>query len=137
MEGNTNRFIANPWLEFTGWEEHIWKCVRQELIDSIQPAAGEEPEEQQGQQQRQRWRQQQLDQFVERKGDEGLADACKATRRLIRQAFQICRSNVIGRSALEYINRQEVGERSNERPFYAKHKVQTIRKYSNHWAKIL
>ena len=27
MEGNTNRFIANPWLEFTGWEEHVWKCV--------------------------------------------------------------------------------------------------------------
>jgi len=60
---------------------------------------------------------------VEREGDKGLADAYKATRRLIRRAFQIYQLNIIGRSALEYINRQEVGERLNERPFYAKHKV--------------
>ena len=66
MEGNTNRFIANPWLEFTGCEEHVRKCVRQELIDSTQPAIREEPEEQRGRRGRQRQRHRSPDRLAER-----------------------------------------------------------------------
>ena len=51
---------------------------------------------------------------MEREGDKGLADVYKAIRRLIGRAFKIYRSNVIGRSVLEYINRQEVREGLNE-----------------------
>ena len=42
---------------------------------------------------------------MEREGDKGLVDVCKATRRLIGRAFKIYWLNIIGRSALEYINR--------------------------------
>ena len=38
---------------------------------------------------------------------------------------------------MEYINRRETGESKNERPFYAKQKVATIKKYSQVWLKIL
>lgn len=36
-----------------------------------------------------------------------------------------------------YVNRRETGEADNERPFYAKQKVNTIRKYTDVWLKIL
>jgi hypothetical protein len=47
------------------------------------------------------------------------------------------RPEIIGRPALEAVNRRETGERSNERPFYTEQKVQTIRKYTRVWTKML
>ena len=38
---------------------------------------------------------------------------------------------------MEYVNRRETGEAKNERPFYAKQKLYTIRKYSRVWVKVL
>ena len=69
--------------------------------------------------------------------EEGLIAASRTTRRVIRQALQTCDPHVVGRSALEYVNRRETGEKTNEKPFYARQKVQTVRKYSHHWVKIL
>jgi hypothetical protein len=59
-----------------------------------------------------------------------LAAASRATRWLIRHAFKIARPGEVGRPALEAINRRETGKRSNEKLFYARQKVATIRKYS-------
>lgn len=36
-----------------------------------------------------------------------------------------------------YVNRRETGEADNERLFYVKQKVNTIRKYTDVWLKIL
>jgi len=69
--------------------------------------------------------------------DRGLAVACKATARLIQKAISISQPEIVGRSALEYVNRREIGESKNERPFYAKQKIRTIRKYTDVWFKIL
>jgi hypothetical protein len=66
----------------------------------------------------------------ERKDSAGLVAASRATRRLIRHAFKIARPGKVGRLALEAVNRRETGERSNEKPFYARQKVATIQKYS-------
>jgi hypothetical protein len=49
---------------------------------------------------------------------------------LIRHAFKMARPGKVGRPALEAVNRRETGERSNEKLFYARQKVATIRKYS-------
>ena len=49
---------------------------------------------------------------------------------MIRHAFKMARLGEVGRLALEAVNRQETGERSNEKPFYARQKVATIWKYS-------
>ena len=62
----------------------------------------------------------------------GLAEACYTTRRLIRQAFQVCRLQVVGRAVLEYVNRRECGAENNEKPFYREQQVKTVRKYSGH-----
>jgi hypothetical protein len=66
----------------------------------------------------------------EREGSVGLAAASRAIRRLIRRAFKIARPDKVGRPVLEAVNRREIGERLNEKPFYAGQKVVTIRKYS-------
>jgi len=128
IEGNVSRYVTNGWLDVTGWDEHLKGFDREQLIELIRPAVGEEPEPP---------LQRQPQGFEEREGEEGLADACKATRRLIKRAIQTCRPNVVGKEALEHVNRREVGEQTNERPFYARQKVQTIRKYSDHWVKVL
>ena len=47
------------------------------------------------------------------------------------------RVHIVSRAALEAVHRRECGVASNERPFYADQKVQTIRKYSRSWVKIL
>ena len=49
---------------------------------------------------------------------------------MIRRAIATCQSSIIGRSALEFVNRREVGEGKNERPFYTKHEDKTIKKYA-------
>ena len=56
---------------------------------------------------------------------------------MIRRAIATCQSSIIGRSALEFVNRREVGEGKNERPFYAKHKANTMKKYTAIWVKML
>ncbi|KAI4221646.1 MAG: hypothetical protein L6R40_008618 [Gallowayella cf. fulva] len=117
-----SRFLANAWVDFTGWPAHVQPFTRQALLHLIRPAKGEEGAEQTE---------------TDTMDDEGLANACKATRRLVYRAFQACRSDTIGRSALEFVNRREAGAKNNEMPFYAKHKVQTIRMYSQRFIVIL
>jgi hypothetical protein len=60
----------------------------------------------------------------------GLGKACKAMQQLIQKAFRSYCAEIISRLALEIIERREVGAESNERLFYARHKVRTIKKYS-------
>ncbi|KAK4893308.1 hypothetical protein LTR49_028509 [Elasticomyces elasticus] len=126
IQAEIPRSVANPWLEFTGWTVHLAGFTSAELLTTIMPAVGEEDPE------------------SEHVGDEeedqeavGLAEACHATRRLIRQAFRVCRPQVVGRAALEYVNRRECGAENNEKPFYGEKQVKTVRKYSGHWVKIL
>ena len=56
---------------------------------------------------------------------------------MIRRAFKTAGPGEVGRPALEAVNRRETGERSNEKPFYARQKVATIRKYSRVQVKVL
>ncbi|KAF2828293.1 hypothetical protein CC86DRAFT_320984, partial [Ophiobolus disseminans] len=51
--------------------------------------------------------------------------------------FASCRAEVVGRLTLEVIERRETGAESNERPFYARHKVQTVKKYSEKVVQVL
>ncbi|USP79340.1 DUF3505 multi-domain protein [Curvularia clavata] len=69
--------------------------------------------------------------------DSGLIAACKALRKAIRKVFRLCRSRVIGRPALEIIQRRETGAETNEKPLYVSHQARTIKLYSGHVIKIL
>lgn len=63
------------------------------------------------------------------------ADACKVMGRLVRKAFRS--SQVTSRPVREIIERRETGADSNQRPFYAEHKLVTIKKYSPKLTQIL
>ena len=128
IQGEGSRQETSPWLRFVAWHVHLAGFDRGEMLLTIRPAAGEALEEGLA------------DVTVgeeEREDSAGLAAASRATRRLIRHAFETVRPGEVGRPALEAVNRRETGERSNEKPFYAGQKVATIRKYSRVWVKML
>jgi superfamily II DNA helicase RecQ len=104
------RSQANPWLEHTSWAYHLLGFKRTQLKDSLYPG---------------------LD------TDQALSQACKATVKVIHQAMRVCHPTVVPRSALLYINRRESGAANNEKPFYSKHRPDTMRKYCAVWTKML
>ncbi|PVH91236.1 hypothetical protein DM02DRAFT_664211 [Periconia macrospinosa] len=109
------RSQADPWLELTGWIPHLQGIPRASLLRATQPVGGE------------------IDAYGREEvafDDTGLRGVCKAMERLIRKAFDSSRAEVVGRLTLEIIERREAGAASNERPFYARHRVSTIKKYS-------
>lgn len=101
---DSHRVKVDVWLELTAWVPHLQGCSRASLLEARElPEANKEHE---------------------------LGVACRAMRRVIRKAFQNCRFEVVGRHTLELIERRETGAPSNEKPFYARQRVRTIRKYS-------
>lgn len=109
------RQLPNPWLEMTGWTAHLKGYRRTELIAArLPPESPPEPSARDN-----------------RDADEtALFRACRATRRVVRRAFRACRPEVVGRPALELIERRESGAESNEKPFYSGHKASTVTRYS-------
>jgi superfamily II DNA/RNA helicase len=100
----SHRVKADVWLELTAWVPHLQGCSRTSLLEAREPPEGSEEQE--------------------------LSVACRAMRRVIRKAFRSCRFEVVGRHTLELIERRETGAPSNEKPFYARQRVGTIKKYS-------
>jgi hypothetical protein len=130
IQGEGGRQEVSPWLRFVAWHVHLAGFDRAEILSTIRPPAGEAAEEGLAE----------ITVGVEEEDGEdsaGLAAASRATRRLIKHAFNTAKPSEVGRPALEAVNRRETGERSNEKPFYAGQKVVTIRKYSRVWVKVL
>jgi hypothetical protein len=122
-----SRFEPNPWLEHTGWESHLgdtrpWviECVKAEPDAQVVRAAFQGNTE---------W-------FLADQ-ERALMRACKGTIVLIRRSFQISRPEIVGRHALHYVYRRENGAPSNDRPFYGKQQVKTVRKYADVFVQIL
>jgi hypothetical protein len=70
--------------------------------------------------------------------EEGLTRACRATRRLVRAAFEVCRPGTTGRAVLEYVNRKESGtDRVSTKAFDGSRKPSSIKKYTEVWLKVL
>jgi hypothetical protein len=112
IQGPGGRQETSAWLRFTGWHVHLAGFDRGEILLTIRPAAGDAAEDGLA------------DLTIEEDREApGLAAACRSTRRLIRRAFQTARPEIVGRPALEAVNRRETGVSSNERPFYAEQKV--------------
>jgi superfamily II DNA helicase RecQ len=159
------RCEPNPWLEHTMWERHIgpykkWAVrmtrenVTKEDIDGKEKQPTGEANEEDGEPvgeatgwgepvgEATGWGEPNSEAseeinaaFVE--SEEALEQACKATQWLIRRAYQVSRVDIVGRPAMEYVNRRETGAPDSNRPFYGKQKVQTIRKYSSHFVRVL
>jgi superfamily II DNA helicase RecQ len=69
--------------------------------------------------------------------EKALSRACEGTVLLIRRSFQFSRIEIVGRHALHCINRRENGAPNNDKPFYGKQKIKTVRKYANVFTQIL
>ena len=132
---NSNRYQTTPWLDTIRWESHLKGFEKEAIVETMKPARDETSEGDK----RRNYRSGQVEPLhnKEREEDKGLAEACKATQRLIRKAFKVCQGDDIPRAAMKYVNRREGGESNNERPFYARQKVKTIRDYSIVWIKIM
>lgn len=120
IEGSSSRYLPNPQLDFVGQDEHLKKFKRLELLKII------EPSEEKGLNSKEQYRREKAEtQEDQDQEDRGLAQVCVVSQRLIRRAIATYQPSIVGRSALEFVNRREVGEGKNERPFYAKHKAST------------
>jgi len=56
---------------------------------------------------------------------------------VIWKAQQASRVNVVGMAAMNYINRREIGNNTNEKPFNARQTEKTMIKYSGWWLEII
>ena len=99
IDGISHRYVANPWLSFTEWLQHLAGFQRDELLATIRP----KPE---GNEVRIRRTPDRSEGESDGEDDEEeLEQTCQATRRLIRRAFAVCKPSIVGRPALEYVNR--------------------------------
>lgn len=62
---------------------------------------------------------------------------CWAARMVIWRAQQASKASVVGMPAMMYINRRELGNTTNEKPFNAQQVGKTMVKYSNVWLEII
>jgi hypothetical protein len=69
--------------------------------------------------------------------EKALSYTYEGTVLLIRRSFQLSRIKIIGRHALHCIDRQENGAPNNDKPFYSKQKIKTVRKYADVFTQIL
>lgn len=118
----SRRQLPNPWLEKTFWTGHLLGRSRSALLEArTEPIPAPDPPARD-----------------ERDTQEILLErACIAARRVVRQAFRTAQPHVVGRPALELIERRESGAASNEKPFYSGHKSTTVRRYSREVVRVL
>jgi hypothetical protein len=105
-----NRFEANPWLNRVGWAKHLAGLDREWLAETVR-----KPE----------------------KPERALDKVCWAVETVIWKAQQASRASVVGFAAMNYINRREMGNNTNEKPFNARQTGKTIVKYSNWWLEVV
>ncbi|KAK3620044.1 hypothetical protein LTR22_025756 [Elasticomyces elasticus] len=137
IEASISRYDANPWLHFTQWPQHLAGFRRERLMSVERIDEGDS--EGHGESCSEEGDSSSSNSSADSDDDDedDLLEACIATRRLIRTAFVTCRPHIVGRVALEFVNRRETGAANNEKPFYAEQQVKTVKKYTEHWVKIL
>lgn len=123
----STRTQANPWMTHTSWDSHLYGFQRSDLKESLYPASPGSPASPSSLGQPQH----------ESNTEAALERACQATERLFQKAMSICDPCIIPRAALLFVNRKEAGSGSNETPFYSRHSLDTLRKYTTVWTKTL
>jgi hypothetical protein len=131
VDGSFKRYVADPWLEFTGWHRHLQGFQWDDLLGFVEWTARERAQEQsKGGRNMIRVRE-------EDEGEEELTRACRGTRSVVRKAFEVCSPGTTGRAILEYVNRKEVVGDQSMKAFDGSRKPRSIKKYTEVWLKIL
>jgi superfamily II DNA helicase RecQ len=110
IEADNDRFEFSAWLDRAGWARHL-KGLDREWLSTLT----HEPKQQ----------------------ERGLARVCWAARMVIWKAQQASKPGVVGLAAMNYINRREMGNNTNEKPFNARQTATTMDKYSGWWLEVI
>jgi superfamily II DNA helicase RecQ len=110
IEGDNDRYQFNAWLSRAGWERHLKGLNREWLLTLIRKPDTDE---------------------------EALGHIVYAVKMVIWSAKQVSKSNIVGLAALNYINRREFGNNTNEKPFNTSQTGKTMDKYSHWWVEII
>lgn len=106
VAADSNRYEFNAWLNRAGWARHLKGLDRKWLGTLLC-----KPE----------------------RHEKGLRRVCWAVEMVIWKAQQASRPQVVGMAAMNYINRREMGNHTNEKPFNARQTGKTMAKYSERW----
>ena len=106
VQPDDNRHVPNAWLNRTGWAKHFAGLDREWLLE--------------------------LNRRSKRR-EKALAKICWAVEMVIWKAQQASCAKVVGFPAMNYVNRREMGNDTNEKPLNARQKGSTMVKYSNVW----
>jgi superfamily II DNA helicase RecQ len=130
-----DHFVADPWMEMTGWHRHLRGFDHQSLLAYLRPATGEEGGFGEG-----------IPVMVGRASEsfahtgemDGLAEACRGTKRLIQHAFTTITPENISKATLQQVARAETGGSVRDfREFYSQQNVKTLRGYMTVWVELL
>ncbi|KAH3936733.1 hypothetical protein HBI81_248730 [Parastagonospora nodorum] len=110
IEADTDRYDFNEWLNRAGWARHLRGLTRDWLLEAIQKPTHKE---------------------------RALSTVCWAVKMVLWHAQRASTSKVVGMPAMMYINRRELGNTSNEKPFNASQTGSTMLKYSDVWVQII
>ena len=108
-----NRLEPNSWLDRSGFARHLSKFEKSTIREWIQIPESDS------------------------NNNTIISIIIQATLGLIFRAQKNAQSDVVGLASLEYVNRKESGENTNEKPLNSRLQPNTIRKYAGFWSKIL
>lgn len=131
VDGSFKRYVADPWLEFTGWHRHLEGFQWDDLLRFVERTAREQAQEQS------KGGRKVVGVREEDEGEEELTRACRGTRSVVRKAFEVCRPGTTGRAILEYVNRKEAAGDQSMKAFDGSRKPRSINKYTEVWLKVL
>lgn len=110
VQADADRYDFSEWLSRAGWARHLKGLKRDWLLEMARKPTPKE---------------------------RGLFNMCWAARMVIWRAQQASKASVVGMPAMMYINRRELGNTTNEKPFNAQQVGKTMVKYSNVWLEII
>lgn len=132
--GEQTRFSANMWIRRSGWPRHLRKFDRAWLVETTRAPSEQvqdnssddddgEPDE---------------DETASGTASEtALARTLLAVSRVIWRAQRASRVEVVGSAAMNYVERREAGGQTDEKPFNAGQKAQTMERYSASWKAVM
>ncbi|KAF2835757.1 hypothetical protein M501DRAFT_1019740 [Patellaria atrata CBS 101060] len=110
VEPDENRFIPNAWLDRTGWAKHLSAFNRAWLRSLVQRP---------------------------RRNERALAKLSWAVETVIYKAQKSSTTKVMGLASMNYINRREAGNDSNEKPLNTRQTGLTMIRYSRVWVGLI
>ncbi|KAF2008292.1 hypothetical protein BU24DRAFT_314023, partial [Aaosphaeria arxii CBS 175.79] len=110
IEADNDRFEFHRWLNRAQWAVHLEGFDRAWLVS--------------------------LTRRPERR-EKALDKVCWAAQMVIWKAQQASQASVVGMPAMNYINRREVGNDTNEKPFNARQTEKTMIRYSERWLEVI